>query len=354
LAAGVAILIAAVTFAVAGVVHDDARRMADRGQAADAERLLRLAITLDPAMALYERELGVTLLASGQFDAAALHLARATTVNSRDVVALRALAEAELARGEVGAASAAAQAAVAFKRSDVANLVTLARTAAASGDDDLALDLVAEAIVASPGLTALDVRTIGMPFTTEEALHAALEYWLADRPIPARVVFQPAWLTGLTGRDDLLLAVQSVASGATGTPEPAVIAELTHLALSCRLDAALALSNAAVQRLAGGAEYWEMRYLVESATDEPSELTLSVGGESSILIPLAEGTFRLGNNLVAVSTDRWGYGRTPMSPPAIENVMPSTYALTTAWMRDAPTTAAATLPGTALGMCARR
>jgi hypothetical protein len=114
---------------------------------------------------------------------------------------------------------------------------------------------------------------------------------------------------------------------------------LTHLALSCRLDAALALSNAAVQRLAGGAEYWEMRYLVESATDEPSELTLSVGGESSILIPLAEGTFRLGNNLVAVSTDRWGYGRTPMSPPAIENVMPSTYALTTAWMRDAPTTA---------------
>lgn len=353
LAAGVAILIAAVTFTVSGVAHEDAGRMADRGHAAEADRLLRLAIMLDPAMALYERELGVTLLGSGQFDAAALHLTRATTLNHSDGVALRALAEVEFARGEFAAAAAAAEAAVALKRSDVANLVTLARTAAASGDDDLALDLVAEAVAASPDLTALDMRMVGMPFTSEESLHAALAYWMADRPIPGPVVLQPARLTGLAGRDDLLLSAQRVASEALG-PEGAEIAELVHLAFSCRFDEALALSDASLHRLAVRAEYWDARYLAESAAGEPSDLTVSIGGELSFAIRLAEATFKLPNTLVAVSTDRWGYGRTPLLPPAIENVMPSIYTLSAAWMRDAPATAAAMLPGTALGTCARR
>lgn len=346
LAAGVVILIAALTFAAAGLAHERAAGLAHRGRTAEAESLLLLAVTLDPAMGLYERELGVTLLGSGQLDAAAAHLRRATTINGSDAVALRALAEAELARGEPAAAAAAAEAAVALARSNVANLVTLARTAAASGHDDLALNLIAEAVAASPELTALDMGAIGLPFTSQEALEAALAYWMDDRPIPGPVVLQPAWLTGLAGRDDLLPTAQMLAE--------AEIAELVHLAMSCRFDAALALSDAALQRQANRPEYWDARYLVESAADGPVDLTITLGGELSSAIGLAEGSFTLPNNLVAISTDRWGYGRTPMVPPAIENVMPSMTTLFSAWMRDARATAAATLPGTALGTCARR
>ena len=90
----------------------------------------------------------------------------------------------------------------------------------------------------------------------------------ADFPIVSEVNDHLLHMKGKLFRPTLLLlSHQASGSKETRAVTLAAVVELIHLATSCRFDAALALSDAALQRLAHSSAYWTARYLVESAVD---------------------------------------------------------------------------------------
>ncbi len=190
--AAAAVFVAAVTLATGSVVHDQANRLAAAGQTEEADRRLALAIALDPGMALYPREMGVSLIERGRYDEAAPFLDRATELNPADTIALRAASELAMARGEPAAALAAAKAAARLMRSSTNVVLTLARAEAAAGHVGVARRLITEAVAVFPALLALDFGAVGIPVSNDELLDSALALWMSGEHVAAPAAYQYA------------------------------------------------------------------------------------------------------------------------------------------------------------------
>jgi len=166
-------------------------------------QMLRIAILVDPGQALYHRELGATLLATGD-PAASAQLETTLGLNPSDTAAWRLLSLSRSAAGDLAGAELAAAEAVTRERIEPANLLALAAATAAAGDTRSAKDLVGEALARAPWLIGdLAGPEVVPGVTTVEGIEAAIDVWLTATEEPPNI-FQPAWLSGLSARSGSL------------------------------------------------------------------------------------------------------------------------------------------------------
>jgi O-antigen ligase len=316
----------------------------DATEPARAAEMLPTAAAVDPGQALYHRELGVLFLDDGD-PAAIPELEWTVALNPSDTAAWRLLSQARLRAGELDGALAAANEAVRRQRSDAANLLTLASMTAAAGDGNGARNMVGEAVLRWPWLIGdLPGDEVVHGVSTTEALEAAIALWSETSDPPAVNWIQPSWLTGLSGRDDLLPAAADAAGNLAGS------ASALHAYLRCQTDAAAALLGGASAE-DGTAWYWNVRYLIESGMGDFSLDTVPLGSALSADVVAAEGSGDLPTTLDNGLADRWGYGRRPLPAPDSSGLAPSGPAGLTLWMRDPVATATLTAPDSQLAVC---
>ncbi|RMF85083.1 MAG: tetratricopeptide repeat protein, partial [Nitrospirae bacterium] len=121
----------------------------ERGEAEEAERLLRGALRLAPASAAGQANLGAALLRLGRNREALAHLETAVALDPGCAAAWCNLGLAELRLGRRRQAEAHLRRAAALDPGDVAPLVNLARLQAAAGEPEAAL-LTLRAALARP------------------------------------------------------------------------------------------------------------------------------------------------------------------------------------------------------------
>lgn len=206
---------------VAAINQAWGRSSAASGSWTEAARQLEVATTLDPAMALYHRELGLALAAVGDQPMTALReLELAADLNPADAATLRALAVQRAATGDPGGAKDAARRAAEIRPLFDENWIALALVS--NGQEHRAA--MVEALVLAPWLP-------GSPAWPEvladrSGLVAALDEAAVEaqtRPIP---------------RDPISLAwLRTFSSAEVAVPDTVPLRALDHV-LSCDLAAA--------------------------------------------------------------------------------------------------------------------
>ena len=214
-------------------------RASEANLAGDAQAVvssLEAAAALDPSFALYQRELGVWLLATGDVDRARSRLTRAADLNPADATALRGLAIAAVADGRPDLGLAPARAAVALRGIHAENQLTLAYVAmrTPNGGEEARLAVIS-ALQPAPWLAASPDWADHFP--TGQGLAFLLE--TADR----------SWDDALmaSGRYDMARAWLAAMVGGQGpqvaTAEPIVL--VTECDLEAASTAASGLSRSA-------------------------------------------------------------------------------------------------------------
>jgi O-antigen ligase len=316
-------------------------RAADGNSGHNPQRVLGLleaAAALDPSFALYQRELGVRYLASGDVERALSRIGAATRLNPADATAQRAMAIAFFADGRTDLALAAARRAVELGGLHAENQLTLAYVAGhtAAGREEAGRALVA-ALQPYPWLASSPGWEQQFPGgdSLQRLLESADEAWPEALVDTGRYDTPRAWLAAMVGRiDDYGAAVG-----------PAV------LVIQCKLDAA----TAAVEERR--AERFTFTGLVSSI------IVARVSGSSAAdLLALAKLRTPLlrivtTTNLGATSPlggqieDTRLYRRLALAPPEMDPMFPTPDAGLGAWLRNPVEAARVGAPGSALATC---
>ena len=303
------------------------------GMPADAIAPLEVAVSLDPGLALYQRERGELRLELGDIRAAVVDLTAATSINPSDELAWRVLAIALRADGRKQDAYAALTNALKAQRSNSTNLLLLAQWQREDGDASGGLRTLGEiveawpAIVAAPGWEGL----LPAGVTTEGVVDQALKRWQDGLKPPEPFVDQPIWLAVMGNRPDLFGQAGSETGFTTS------LAQATINVMRCdRPSESLASLPTNDRR---GYQYWLLRLRASALGGSPDplarDLVLDWGGgpllpqtATETLNPLNEnGTF-------GFSTDVWGYRRPSTYWPPATSALPSVQAATAAWLLD--------------------
>ena len=134
-AAALAVGLAFAATVAANVVYWEARVAIQHSAIEDAEADLSVAISLDPSMALYHRQLATLQLIDGRPREAVVGLLRASALNPSDDLAWRTLGLAAAALNDGPASRNALEHAVSMQRSDPTNLLLLAQAFRIAGNE---------------------------------------------------------------------------------------------------------------------------------------------------------------------------------------------------------------------------
>lgn len=322
MAAFAVVVLAHATTHVAAFSYEGARNAVASTDFPGAKDALNIAVSLDPGMALYVRQRGILRYIEGDLGRATADLERATELNAADDLAWRALAMGYLARDSEDAGLAALATALALQRSDATNLLFNARAARQMGDDDRAVMLLAEAVQAWPAIVGARGWAEMLPpsVTTAEVVDAALDRWRSGEPMPELPSDQVLWLVAFADRPDL----DDWAVSQTGTSP--ILGHATVAVRRCDPGAADILDQAGDDDRRNPL-YQALRARVhaldtgsESATVDPPG---TIGGSGGTLNPLDENGI--------LSTDTFGYRRSPIAWPETGDSLPSPMDGLTRW-----------------------
>ena len=325
----VAIAIASMTAAT--VAYAFARARANDGDLDKATIGLRIAATLDPALALYQRQLGTAYLLQGDAELAVYKLRQAASLNPSDDLTWRSLGLVLARMDEPMAAMAAYERALDLKRSDPSNILMAANAALADANHADAETLLGEAVQAWPLITGAPGWADYAGDNTSDLLDRAHERWLRGASSPEPASTQP-----------LLIAVMSGADPDSLRPEhrreawPLRAAYLDVMRCGPLGSGTLAGAPRSAQR---ETTYWELgirqRSLagIDAAGAIHAHQTMTQSGafaenESAHLNPLWENGSR------GSSHDIWGYGRLSISWPDPGTRLPSPSVGFTRWHLD--------------------
>lgn len=318
----------------AGFSYGGAGAAIAQGDLVVAEARLDEAISLDPGMALYWRQRGALHLLADDPRAAVLDLEQAIARNPNDDLAWRTLALAHATSGDTAARRLAVDRAVALQRSDLTNLLLVARWQMDEKDADAdgTLSEIVHGwptIVAAPRWAEFTESTASTP----DIIAEATDRWLQQLPPPGGLTNQGMTLVALTGRTDLLDAAMQEARV---TPSMAKL----FLAVATCDPGTTTLFESASDTDKRTSAYWSLRVRASAATGEIDgdalRLVEIMGGGRTIddsvaletLNPLHE------NGSHGFSGDTWGYRRPPVSWPEHEIWLPSLQAASARWMLD--------------------
>ena len=317
---------------VAHVAYWSAGGSVARGAFGDAESSLRLAATLDPGLAIYQRQLGTVLLVSGRPGAATHALDNATRLNGSDDLAWRILGLAEAEAGNPSASLSAIRRAVQLQRSDPTNLLLLARAQFAKGDQAGAAATLAEVLQAWPTIVASPIwPDFSSPISTPQLLELAHQRWTEGQASPEPLMAQPLLLGIMIGEPNTSLNEERTAISQTLTPAYISV-------MRCDADAAAVLRSA-TDSDRRRARYWalavrEAKLLGKDPTDFMRLRTIMTGDSAlsarsvHALNPLYENVFN------GASADLAGYHREPFAWPATIWDLPSPTAGFARWYLD--------------------
>jgi hypothetical protein len=321
---------------LAAFAYDAGSRAAREGSHTEARRMLDMAATLDPGMALYVRERGTMAILAGLPGAAVPDLTAATAQNPADDVAYRSLAEAWLAEGDPARALAAARSAVQLDASDPRNLMVLARAASRAGDSASATDALALAVLHAPWITADPSWQSFAPAEQPPAdiLDRAVALW-QDGKAPWLKGLDPAWLVGLAENTESVDQAV-IQAGPMGPAAAALLQVLRCDSQQAGLDSLRSLE----QSQGTFAEYWRARVVGEALA---GERVVGVLAEAAIVrMPqlgpvIADRIYPL-DVYSGAFNDQYAYRRRPIDHLG-GLVVPSRWGGVAEWIRD-PATAA--------------
>ena len=347
--AGALVAVGTLSTLLAAGAFDAARGRLAAGDAMASIRALDAAVALDPGMALYRRDRGVLHLLLGDAPAAELDLGAARRLNPSDDTALRGLAIAAAKASRHEEAVAWAREAMRLQRSDPANLLLLAWTAARAGDTEASEEALGLVVEQTPWITA--APDWSDPFPSGEALRDLLERtaerWGERGAGVALTELQPSWLVGLSGRRDLQAHAREHAGALDGT------ADALAAIFACDPGAAVAALEAAFPEEAHSRPYWMARLLVSRlAAERDRDETLVLArlrapgvasaatGTPGPLPPLSDG-----------HQDYRFYRREALPGVDLGVRLPSPGQGLAAWLDDPRSAAARGAPGGALSEC---
>jgi O-antigen ligase len=330
------IAVAQSAMVLAAFAYDAGSRAAREGSYTEARRMLDMAATLDPGMALYVRERGTMAILAGLPGAAVPDLTAATAQNPADDVAYRSLAEAWLAEGDPARALAAARSAVQLDASDPRNLMVLARAASRAGDSASATDALALAVLHAPWITADPSWQSFAPAEQPPAdiLDRAVALW-QDGKAPWLKGLDPAWLVGLAENTESVDQAV-IQAGPMGPAAAALLQVLRCDSQQAGLDSLRSLE----QSQGTFAEYWRARVVGEALA---GERVVGVLAEAAIVrMPqlgpvIADRIYPL-DVYSGAFNDQYAYRRRPIDHLG-GLVVPSRWGGVAEWIRD-PATAA--------------
>jgi O-antigen ligase len=332
----VAGLAAAATIASAWA-YDLASAAARAGDAQSVVQSLRAASFLDPEYALYQRDLGVWLLADGRTAEARERLGKALEANPADPAAHRAAA---IAAAHDGAAEAVdlAEGALNLRDDDAANLLTLAYVSRELGDLAAARDALVRALRFEPRLTASPEWREDFGGDASLLLNAAHQSWAAEPDRDNEHHEVRAWLAAMVGKP--------VLGGPVTTFDMAAAA-----VIDCRPDNAVVqlgpTANAAVN-----ARWLLVRIIVGRVDGQPVDDYIAMAGlRWPIVAFMASNEVTGASPFTALAHDAKFYGRRSISPPDGGPVFPSPESGLSAWLRDPIGAADRGAPDSGLATC---
>jgi hypothetical protein len=308
------------------------------GETDQVVRSLEMASMLDPSFALYQRELGVWLLAAGDVHGAIGRLSGAARLNPADATTQRAMAIAEILNGRPDVALLAARRAVELGGLHAENQLTLAFVAARApeGKQEAARALVT-ALQPWPWLAASPGWASYFPSgpTLRSLLATADTSWSERLLATRRYGGQRAWIAAMLGHTE---------EGGAGV-EPAV--QLIRCDITAA-NAAVAALGAQRSTLAGLIS----RIMVARASDmSPADDITLARLRSPLLGILATGEAPADSPLVGHVEDTRLYRRLTMAPPAFGPLFPTPDAGLSGWLRDPREAAKHGAPGSYLANC---
>jgi hypothetical protein len=299
---------------------------------------LRAASSFDPSHPLYQRDLGIWLLADGQPDVARAHLARAVDGNHGDPVARRALAMAMATAGDERALSVVREL-IARRPDDAVSHLTLAWVARELGADQEVVDgSLDQALRYEPWMTATDAWHVQFGDDVVEDLRAALASWQSNASGAREHHRARAWLAAMVG--------QSLDDNTVSTADAGAAA-----VIDCRFDDAKeALGPGSTSGL--DADGLLVRILEARARGELADGWVTLAGlRSPIIAFLATNEVEEGSPLLAIGFDVQFYGRRALPLPSNLPAFPTPESGLSAWLRDPVAAADRGAPESGLAAC---
>ncbi len=304
------------------IAYETASNRVAAGDTSDSVDSFELALSLDPAMALYARQLGIARLLDGETEEAIVALGTASRLNPADDLTWRTLAMAQ--RDSAPRASEhAVERALELQRSDPANLLLAARL---SPSIEETRDALAEAVQAWPTLIFSSAWPDALPrsVTTLQVVRAASQRWVADLPMPALRSDQGIWLAVLA--DDDAALESALMDAPLGTPLSSMLAA----SIQCE-NLGPTIKNAEPSELRT-VTFWWLRIRNGQLHGSPDDLAVHMSAymgsrvsatyAGTILNPLDAG---------GVNADGFGYRRRAIAWPAMLQ-LPSEFGGQMAWL----------------------
>lgn len=336
-AAAVVIALASASTLTASRTYDLAAAANERGETGQVVSSLKWATALDPSFALYQRELGAWLLATGDAHGGLTRAGEAARLNPADATAQRVMAISALVDGRPDIALKAARRAVHLGGLHAENQLTLAYVAARNpGGDDVGGALVATLqpfpwLSASPGWAEYFPEGDGLRVLIQTADRS----WSKTLLATGRYDDQRAWLAAMLGR--------TVAGGRGVKP--------TVLLIQCQLAGAeTAVGELGSQRstLAGLIS----RIMVARARGSSTASLVTLAQlRSALLVSLASRETPAASPLAGRVEDTRLYRRLTMSAPEFAPLFPTPDAGLSAWLMDPRNAARRGAPGSGLAEC---
>jgi O-antigen ligase len=332
----VVIASASVAATAASIAYEEARVAVLEGDLRASESHLTRALMLDPSHALYARQRGIARLLQGNVGGAATDLERAVHLNSSDDLGWRALAVARRTAGDDEGSASALDEALKRQRSDLTNLLLAAEWNAVDGDEDMAREQAAEAVLAVPGLTAASgwvQYARSMSAGSLSIVNLAVDRWVAGKSAPAPIDNQPLELIGIASREDL----SDPAVGRSNLPRDLASAAIATFGCSVYSEIELRQLDARTRRLP---EYWRLVVAASARLNDPDESAMEILSIMTGVEVTPIGEQRLNplneNTSPGFSADTWGYERNPIDWPMAEFDLPSPIAGQLRWIAGDP------------------
>jgi tetratricopeptide (TPR) repeat protein len=338
-AAAIVIAFATVSLLGASWEYDQARSKRADGDEAAVRGALSRAAGLDPGFALYQRELGLALLADGALEEAADRLEKAIDLNRADLTALRAQAYVRLLMVDAAAARTHANRALELGGSRAVNSVMSAFVAQSSGHAVAAEEALVHALRLDPWLSASpgwrEVFPIGDAL--QGLLTRASDSWMAGSDPSGRNTMAQAWIHGMVGRP-------------SGTTAAALAA--TNAIIRCDMAGADAiirdLTDAERSSVSG-----LIAHLMEARIrdSDPTDLLLRARLRWPLLGHLATAEQSPMSPFTDPDEDARIYRRLGMPSLEFGPLLPTSNAGLSAWLRDPVAAADVGAPGSGLAGC---
>jgi len=314
----------------AGLLHEQARGLAEAGDLAAAERAMQMVVRLDPGLALYHRELASLRVAEDDLGGAEAELRAAARLNPADDITMTGLAVVLSLEDRGTEAAAAATRAVSLRRAAPLDHLVLSAVADRAGDLATASSALADSLATAPWLAG----DPGWAMLRGQADLGVILQLAATRSISMSFSLgtgNAVWLAAMSGRADLL---PDALAGVLQHRQ-------TFVALSevfvCDLPRARTAIRAASQDDAGAWQYGLVLAMIDAA-----------GSPTSGSVAPAEPP---ASAFDARADDQWVYDRVPIRLPGIGPRLPSDSAGLAGWRTNPQATAQVGAPSTYLARC---